>query len=404
MTVLKDPRITKSMMQTFLTCQYKCYLKYELRLRTLIPGKALRIGIAVHEGIHAFFTAYSAPGAKMGPDTWMNFRSAGTSAAVKKYDDEWRESGVFSDPYQWEIERQIVYVMVDTYIWRWAQSHHMYFCMASEQPFSAAMRYPGKTHKIKSVVCAGVFDRILAYNSGRIDEKIDEKTGEKAVEVILHELKTTSEDIEDGSEYWLRLRGDLQIYYYVLALRRSKLKKKPTWVLYDVLRKPTIKPTKVPVLDAGGDKVVLDAQGLRVFTKQKKPRQSADKEQGFVLQTRPETPSEFGQRVVDCMTSEPDKFFNRHEVVLPHDQVDAIEKEIYQILVAIRSARQRGVWLKNRGQCLTVFGKCPYFDMCSTFWQPENEIPEGLEQIESAHPEIDRIPKVDGRKKRRVVK
>ena len=56
---IKDSRITVSMMKTFLNCQYKCYLKYELRLRSPLPSKPLRIGIAVHEGLHAFFLAYS---------------------------------------------------------------------------------------------------------------------------------------------------------------------------------------------------------------------------------------------------------------------------------------------------------------------------------------------------------
>lgn len=64
------------------------------------------------------------------------------------------------------------------------------------------------------------------------------------------------EDIQPDSDLWRRLQIDSQISMYVLAARR--LGYPVECVLYNVTRKPTIKPTAIPLLDELGVKIVLD--------------------------------------------------------------------------------------------------------------------------------------------------
>src|SRR5690606_36744924 len=131
------------------------------------------------------------------------------------------------------------------------------------------------------------------------------------------ETKTTADSIAPDSDYWLRLRFNGQLMQYVLAARTFG------WdistVIYDVVRKPAIEPRQIPLLDAEGRKVVLDANGERVLKKDGSPRESGDKEKGYTLQTRIETPEEFSDRLYQDTLARPDFYFARREVPILED-------------------------------------------------------------------------------------
>ena len=120
------------------------------------------------------------------------------------------------------------------------------------------------------------------------------------MKVYLLETKTSSEDLSPGSTFWKRTILDPQLSLYLPAIR--KLGHDPRGCIYDVLRKPDQRPGTIPLVDETGTKIVHDAAGQRVRTKDgKKWRQTGDTELGYVLQSRPETPEEYGHRCLEAI-------------------------------------------------------------------------------------------------------
>ena len=155
------------------------------------------------------------------------------------------------------------------------------------------------------------------------------------------EYKTTSSSLEPDSDYWLRLRADTQILMYVAAARAMG------WdiatVVYDVTRKPAIRPKSVPVLDDAGRKVVLDGEGRRCLKADGSPRESGDAAKGWTLRTREETPEEFGQRLYADATANPDFYFCRREVPVLADDLEEFADLRVQVsrMILDRRAQQR---------------------------------------------------------------
>jgi len=187
--------------------------------------------------------------------------------------------------------------------------------------------------------------------SGKIDAISDE---------CPWETKTTGEDIAPGSNYMLRLRNDPQISTYLNALR--KLGYDYSFIRYDVVRKPGLRPRSVPIVDEHGDKIVLDGDGVRVLNKNGLPRQSADIERGYELQTRPETPEEYCDRLVDAMLAEPDKHFARIDVYRPDDALESHEADLWQTGQMLLQCLNAGQFPRsiNRWTC----GFCSYAPLC----------------------------------------
>ena len=185
----------------------------------------------------------------------------------------------------------------------------------------------------RTFTVAGKMDSLAQLTDGRL---------------VIFEHKTTSESIDAESNYWLRLRFNTQLYQYILAARNMG------WdvsvVVYDVVRKPAIEPRRVLVVDESGNKIVLDAQGQRVFKKDGLPRESADKEKGFVLQSRIETPREFADRLLADVKERPDFYFARREVPILEDELNEFIAQRLTLSRMILSCRQMEKRVNKREQ------------------------------------------------------
>ena len=93
------------------------------------------------------------------------------------------------------------------------------------------------------------------FSAGKIDGLAVLKDGRTA----LVEHKTSGEDISDGSEYWTRLSFNTQLYKYILALRSKGVS--VDTVIYDVIRKPTIKLTAKETAIEYADRILSDCTG-----------------------------------------------------------------------------------------------------------------------------------------------
>jgi hypothetical protein len=155
---------------------------------------------------------------------------------------------------------------------------------------------------------------------------------------IIVESKTTSDSVADDSDYWLRLRWNLQLLQYVTECRAAGWKIER--VIYDVTRKPAIRPTQIPILDENKFKIVRDVAGNRMFLDNGKPRQSADKDKGWTLQTRIETPDEFYVRLVEDCSTRPDFYFARREVPILGSELQEFEEQRLNLSRSILYYRQ----------------------------------------------------------------
>lgn len=155
--------------------------------------------------------------------------------------------------------------------------------------------------------------------------------------VGLIESKTCGESVASDSEYWLRLRFNFQVFQYALAAR--ELGYELPKVIYDVCRKPSIKPKLVDDLDADGLKIVNDRDGKRVFKKDGSPRLTSG--DGATLQRHRETADEYCDRLVKDVQSRPDWYFARREVPLLYDDLKEFQSTRRTLIKLIESCRDR---------------------------------------------------------------
>lgn len=349
---MKRQLITHSRQDCFKSCRRKHLYRYELGLRRIDDTRALRMGKAFHDGIAAL---------GRGESTDHACHEAG------KYYEAMPDA---FDAYEWAIERETVLRLVCAYEWRWSSQPLEY--LAVERGFQLPLLNPATGRPTPAFDLAGKIDAIVRLPDGRLAVK---------------ESKCLGDDISPDSPLWRRMRMDSQISLYIHAARRLGFQ--CDTVLYDVARKPTIKPEQIPILDGNGLKIVLDANGNRVMTKQGKPRQTSSIEEGFYLQTRPMTPEEWGEKLTADICERPAFYFARVEVPRLDADVDEYQSEIWDIQRDISDAQKNEKHYRtvNRNTC----GFCEYFEVCSGATNIESGPPVGFEFVTNLHPELETV-------------
>ena len=201
---------------------------------------------------------------------------------------------------------------------------------------------------------------------------------------IIIEAKTTSDSIEADSQYWVRLVFNMQLYqYYIAALEAGWNVVK---VIYDVTKKPSIRPKEVADLDENGLKIVVDAKGERVYGKDKtKPRQMGDDSLGYVVKKHVETPDEYFERLCADVEERPEFYFKRKEVPIFESDVEKFCNQRLAIIGLIKSMRQNESLFKNPAEAWprnvghnTCMG-CEYKSFClSNFDASIDNLPKGF--------------------------
>lgn len=182
--------------------------------------------------------------------------------------------------------------------------------------------------------------------------------------IVVVEHKTTSEDVSVGSDYWRRLRMDAQVSNYFTGARA--LGHEPEACLYDVIKKPAIKPALLPVEDECGVRVVVNAAGQRVRTKDgKKWRETSSAADGYTLRTREESAEEYRVRLRAAIAAEPDRYYVRGMVTrLEEDEEDAA-RDVELTAKNIADAERSGRFPRNTDACISRGSTCEYFAACS---------------------------------------
>ncbi len=359
--------LTNSRMACFKECRRKHQFAYEIGLRRIEDARALRMGSAFHDGIAELSRTFDDADAQQAMAEVLHDPIAEACRAIGKH---YANCPAQFDLYEWQIEHETIRRLVCAYEWRWKNAGLVY--VATEFPFRIPLVNPatGKTTPIFDL--AGKIDGIVRLEDGRL---------------AIKETKTMSEDIGNDSPLWRRMRMDHQVSLYIHAART--LGYSVDTVLYDVCRKPSISATAVPLTDENGIKIVLDASGERIrnASGKKEWRQTGDVERGWILQTRPMTVQEWGDKLTADICERPDFYFARQEVPRLDGDIDEYQSEIWDIQLAVREAQKSGRHYRtvNKQSC----GFCTYFDLCSTNTKinPANP-PMGFEILNDPHPEL----------------
>lgn len=345
----KTQLLTFSRSDAFKTCRRKSWFAYELGIRRDVDAKALRMGSAGHAGLEVLGKGGTIEQA-LDP---IYALYANTPATI--------------DEYEWRIEEQTVITLVCGYQWRWQDAGLEY--LATEQSFELPLLNPETGRPTPNFNLAGKIDGIVKLHDGRLAVK---------------ESKFLGEDISPDSPMWQMHRRSPQVSIYVIAARR--LGYPVDCVLYDVLRKPSIKPTEIPELDQNKQKIVLDANRERVYTKTGAPRQTGSTSDGWYVQSRPMTIQEWGEKLNSDIGERPEFYFQRVEIARMDDDLRETEEELWDLQKTIRDAQLTGRWYRtvNRNTCQY----CPFDAICDR--SDFTDLPEGFVRVQDIHPELER--------------
>lgn len=331
--------ITNSRAASFKTCRRRHYYEYEHGLRRDIGTTALRMGSAGHLGLEVLFRTgdYEA-----------------SVAAVREYYESIIGLGEHI-----EYERETVVALVCGYAWRWPTLE----VVAVELPFEVPLPHDSVS------VAAGKID-LIAKDGGQ---------------QFIYEHKFLGEDISDDARLWERLEMDPQTSLYLWAARQSGIE--VDGIIYDVIRKPTIKPKERAVFDDDGLRVVLDADGKRVIKKDGKPRVTEDKKKGYTFLRKTPKPHEWADELLNDITERPDYYYCRKPIPKLASEIYECVSEFSQVGISMAEARRNASWYRtvSRDTC----GFCPVKSLCFAKYNPCDSVPEGFVKLDDIHPELE---------------
>lgn len=347
------------------TCLRKHYYQYELGVRVAFESRPLRMGSAVHLGLELYADSGN--------------QETAIAAAVGGYDElpVWANTQELID--EWIIEREKVARLLSGYFWYW--QNQRFEIVSNEQQFRLPIRNPQTGGTTPNWELGGKIDKIVRLEDGRL---------------AVMEHKTCSDPLEPESDYWKRLRIDQQISLYMLAAR--ELGHDVQTVLYDVIRKPSISPKLIPLLDDRGLKIVLDADGNRAIKENilksgkpgaghGEPAQSANADKGWVLQQRRETAAEYGERLTDDIVARPTFYFARQEIPRLDADLEEFRQELWDMQKNLRESQLHNRWYRSTGACVKPY-RCEYLDICHNGIDLSQGVPAGFVRVENLHPEL----------------
>jgi len=289
--------LTVSSAKRYRRCMREYYLGCELCLRPARAAAApLRFGTAVHAGLEALLSG--------DPHAIFN----GTAEL---------------DP----VDRARAEVLLQGYELRWQDDGLT--VLAVEAQFVAPLRNPDTGAVSRTWQLAGKIDAVVKDDAGR---------------VWIVEHKTTSLDLADGASlYWERLRMDPQISTYFVGAR--SLGHDPAGCIYDVIRKPTIRP------------YAATPDESRKYRKDGALYASQREQDEPIL--------DYLDRLITDVAGNPDKYYRRGVVVRIGDEETDAAADMWTIGRMIRESQLSGRWPRNPEACERWGRMCSYWPICS---------------------------------------
>jgi hypothetical protein len=240
-------------------------------------------------------------------------------------------------------------VMLAGYDARWSSEMHRYQVIAVEAEFQAPLTNPDSGAPSRTFRLGGKLD-VLAREDGHRN--------------VVIEHKTASGDVSAGSDYLKRLRLDGQVSVYYAGA--AALGHPVDACVYDVLVKPALRPYKATAPEA------------RKYTKD-----------GTLYKTQrlaDETPEEYRDRLVEAVSSAPNDYFMRAEVVRLDAEVTDAMADVWQLGRAMRENDLAGRYPRNPDACVRYGRTCEFFGVCCG--EASVDDPSIFRRSEVAHPEL----------------
>lgn len=287
--------LTNSMRNKFASCHRAFKFCYEDLKRPIKTSDALNFGTAMHQLLECY---------------WLN-----AEAEFPNVDDEYTA--------------MTLKALFEGYRNRWEEyDRNTYEAICTERAFKAPLMNP-ETGGISKTF----------HLAGKIDALAKEKTTGK---VVIVEHKTTGQDIGPGSDYWRKLPIDGQVSgYYVGA---EAIDYPASKCLYDVIRKPTIKPYKA--------------------TPEDKRKYNKDGSLSKACREYDETPDEWYERLTADIASRTDYYYARIEISRSDNDLMEYLFDMWAVSREISDAQRMNRWSRNPQAC-SVFGTCEYFGVCT---------------------------------------
>jgi len=192
----------------------------------------------------------------------------------------------------------------------------------------------------------------------------------------LVEHKTCNEEIADpAAPYWRRLAIDSQVSMYALANWQDGRKIDGT--MYDVIRKPTIRPKRIP----NAEQKILREQGvycgLSVLTEEITRCEA---------EAWTETPRLYGLRLLAEIRSDTNRYFQRRTVPRLDGEILEFAGEMWDVAQDIRQTQLKDRHYRNSGACMNFGRPCDFLGICSGYDTPDSD---KWTRREQPHPEVD---------------
>lgn len=166
--------------------------------------------------------------------------------------------------------------------------------------------------------------------------------------ILIGERKSTTSDIDPGSDYWPQLLLDPQISIYIHSAKWIGVH--ADGVLYDVLRVPNLRPYMATPVESRKYTKATDKEPSRLYAKQRESDESAE---------------DYGARCLAAITKEPARYYQQQIVVrLEKEKLEA-QYDAWQTATAIRDARRLKVWPRNPDSCRQYGRRCEFFNVCT---------------------------------------
>ena len=330
------PVLSNSEMRCYRRCVLEHDFSYRQRVRPLARPDALRFGTLVHIGLEVW---------------WKTVDLAAAIEAMRRAE---------SDPF----ELAKAEALLVGYHARW--EGEPLAVLAVEAQFECELVNPKTGRASKTRRLGGKLDAVAQRDDG----------------VWIVEHKTTSEDVEAGSPYWQRLRLDSQVSTYFAGAKA--LGYDVRGCIYDVVRKPTLKPYKATPLEERK----YTAEKSRACAECKKKTRTAAPHVEDVdgvavpcvdgrivtdpggrlyanMRDRDETADEYRERLLADIAEKPERYYVRGEVVRTEDDERAGAADAWMIAQSMHEAERLGRYPRNVDACVRYGRTCDYFDVCT---------------------------------------
>lgn len=322
--------LTASRLRAFRTCARLHQFRYVEGWRPREASEALRFGSLFHVGLEAWWTAAANPAA--GP-----LDSALAAVAFRGAD---------------LFEQARVEELLRGYDAAWRADVSAYEVLGVEVAYRAPLMNPATNlARSRTWQLAGKIDAIVRRREdGR---------------VLVVEHKTTGDEIaSDADSYWSTLALDHQISGYVLGA--EALGHQVDEILYDVAKKPGIKPLKATAPDAR--KYTKDG---RLYANQRE----AD-----------ESPEEYRARLRAEIESDRPRYFRRRTIPRTESQIRDFLYDAWQQGRSMHEMAKEGFAPRNPEACHR-FGTCAFWLVCSTGTHPSEHVND-YDHNENVNPEL----------------